>query len=55
MMKTAAISEETKNATLSQEVIRRLMTTRGDEPDDAKKNILDNFTRKLSISGYEEV
>ena len=54
MMQDAAISEESKKATLSQEVIRRLENTSESEPDSVRVQIINKFITKMETSGYKE-
>ena len=49
----SAISEQTKKAILSQEVVRRMMNMCEHEKQGVRDEILDKFDRRMTISGYD--
>lgn len=52
MLELSAMNWNSRKASLSQEVVRRLQSTSKELPQEDKNNILDNFTDKLLRSGY---
>ena len=47
VMAKAALSDDTKLAVLSQEVVRRMLTTSEDDSQEVRDNILNDFNRML--------
>ena len=55
VLESSAWAWSSKCASLAQEVHRRLQNTAGDQPLDTKLEILEEFHRKLTRSGYSRV
>ena len=53
MMKAAAISDEVKRASLSQDLIRRMMTTDEEQAQGVRDAIVDDFEGRMKRSGYD--
>ena len=51
-MKAAAISLESKNAILVQEIFRRMHNPSLDQPQSVRNKIIDTFDSRLELSGY---
>ena len=54
LMSNTAISDQTKTATGTLEVLRRLMNTGDDEPQAVKDEILETYILKLQRSQYTQ-
>ena len=54
LMSNTAISDQTKTATGTSEVLRRLMNTRYDEPQAIKDEILETYILNLQRSQYSQ-
>ena len=52
MVENSAAPWNQKRASLSQEVVRRLLTTSKELPQETKDQIINEFTNKLRLSGY---
>ena len=52
MLETSASSWQTKISVLTNEVTRRLITTREDLPEETKMEIMETYAEKLKKSGY---
>ena len=52
LMEKSAMAENSKNSTLSQEVIRRMLNTSELLPQGERNQVLEKFISKLEISGY---
>ena len=51
-MKSSALSENTKIASLSQDMVRMMKNTSESLPQSGRNEVIDNFTKKLTRSGY---
>ena len=54
ILETSAASYQSKKASLSQEVVRRLLNTDEERPQEEKIEIIDEYCRKLEGSGYSK-
>ena len=54
MLERSAMAESSKIASLSQDVVRRMLNTDQEIPQDRRNEIVDDFVRKLSRSGYKK-
>ena len=54
VMKSSAMAENSKNSTLSQDLIRRMLNTSELVPQSERNTIIENYIKKLKISGYSQ-
>ena len=54
IMEAAAISVDSQNAILVQEVFRRMANTSLDQPQSVRNTIIDTFDARMNLSGYKK-
>ena len=54
VMERSALSENSKNATLAQELVRRMMNTTEYLPQEERNKIIEKFITRLKRSGYNK-
>ena len=54
VMANGAMADNMKKSTLSQEIVRRMLNTSEEQPQDERNRIIEKFIVKMQVSGYNE-